>query len=146
MHAPAWQKVRALVEESVGDVQLGQIRLQNDVPAGIEIFADPLIIKVFYNLVDNAVKHGVSTTTIRFLVEEREGVRSVVCEDDGAGVPPTMRKKIFTRGTGKDHGYGLFLSHEILSITGIRISEEGGSSGTGSRFVMTAGPGGIRGQ
>lgn len=146
MHAPAWQNVRALIEKSVGDVQLGQIRLQNDVPAGIEILADPLIIKVFYNLVDNAVKHGVSTTTIRFLVEEREGVRSVVCEDDGAGVSPTMRKKIFTRGTGKDHGYGLFLSHEILSITGIRISEEGGPSGNGSRFVMTAGRGGIRGQ
>ena len=30
--------------------------LKNDLTAGAEVFANPLIVKVFYNLMDNAVR------------------------------------------------------------------------------------------
>jgi PAS domain S-box-containing protein len=140
---PTWQDVRSLVERSSAEVCLGHVRLQNEVPSGIEWFADPLIIKVFHNLVDNALRHGWTTTLIRFYVDEKDGTRSIVCEDDGAGIPVSMKKILFARGTGKDHGFGLFLSREILSITGIQITEEG-STGSGARFVMRPPKGGLR--
>ena len=60
----------------------------------------------------------------------------MVCEDDGDGVAAEEKEKIFERGFGKNTGMGLFLSREILSITGITIKETG-EPGMGARFEMT---------
>ncbi|MCX6690353.1 MAG: sensor histidine kinase, partial [Methanoregula sp.] len=46
------------------------------------------------------------------------------------------KKKLFTRGFGKHTGLGLFLSREILAITGITITENG-VPGKGARFEIT---------
>ena len=110
--------------------------MKNDLPAGTEVFADPLIVKVFYNLMDNAVRYGGKITTIRFSVEDRNGDQIIVCEDDGDGVVAEEKEKIFERGFGKNTGLGLALSREILDITGITIRETG-EPGKGARFEMT---------
>lgn len=52
------------------------------------------------------------------------------------GVPVNEKIWIFERGFGKNTGLGLFLSREILSITGITIKEAGGP-GKGAQFEMT---------
>ena len=143
VHAPIWQDVRTLVGSGVRDILLGSVEVVNDVPVGMEVFADPLITKVFHNLIQNSLRHGYNVTTIRFTIEERDGVRAIVCEDDGVGISAGMKESIFTNGSGKDHGHGLFLSREILSITGIKIGEEG-TQGQGARFIITVPPGGIR--
>ena len=144
VQAPVWQNIRALVGRCASEVHTGHVRVTNDVPAGIEVFADPLIVKVFCNLIDNSMRHGGKAATIRFSEEEVDGVRSIVCEDDGVGIPAEMKEKIFARGSGKDHGLGLFLSREILAITNITI-EEVGEPGKGARFVMRTPPGRLRG-
>ena len=100
------------------------------------MFGDPLIIKVCYNLMDNAVRYGGKITTIRFSAEEHDGERIIVCEDDGTGVDAKDKKRIFERGFGKNTGLGLTLSREILDITGITIRETG-EPGKGARFEMT---------
>ena len=141
--APIWQDISTLIEKCIKDVHLGQVVLQNDLSPGVEIFADPMIVKAFSNLVDNAVRHGGSTTLMRFFDEEDGGTYRIVFEDDGLGIKPEKKGSIFLPGTGKDHGFGLFLSHEILSITNIDIKEEG-TNGSGARFVMTVPPGGVR--
>jgi signal transduction histidine kinase len=133
--APSWQEVRTLVNVAAKDVTLGGIRLVNDTPAGMESFADPLIIKVFYNLMDNAVRYGGKITAIRFSVEESGYNRVFVCEDDGEGIPAGDKEKIFERGFGKNTGLGLFLSREILSITQLTIRETG-EPGVGARFEI----------
>jgi PAS domain S-box-containing protein len=133
--APAWQDARSLVDTAVKGIHLGQLTVKNDLPAGTEVFADPLIIKVFYNLMDNAVRYGGKITTIRFSVESLEREYMLVCEDDGEGIPADEKEKIFERGFGKNTGMGLFLSQEILSITGITIRETG-DPGKGARFEM----------
>jgi len=132
---PIWQNVRTLVERCSKEHPLGDVRFENVVPDGIRVFADPLIVKVFCNLIDNSLRHGLTTTTIRFSMEEVDGVHHIVCEDDGVGVPTEMKGKIFERGSGKHHSLGLFLSREILSITGITITETG-EKGKGARFEM----------
>ena len=135
VNAPVWHECRALVENAAVQTPLGQVVVKNDIPTGVEIFADPLITRVFHNLMDNAVRHGGKITTIRFSAGERDGSHPMVCEDDGDGVPAEEKEKIFERGYGKNTGMGLFLAREILAITGISIRETG-ESGKGARFEM----------
>ncbi len=138
---PVWQDIRTLVTLAGKEVPPGLARLDNDLPAGMEVFADPLIGKVFFNLMDNSLRYGGKNTTLRFFAKDRGGDKIVVCEDDGAGVAPPDKEKIFERGFGRNTGLGLALSREILAITGITIAETG-EPGTGARFEMTI-PGGM---
>jgi signal transduction histidine kinase len=106
----------------------------------LELFADPMLEKVFYNLLDNAVVHGgrVEHVTVSFHEDGDAGV--LVFEDDGVGVPASMKTRIFERGVGKVTGYGLFLVKEILDITGMSIRETG-EEGKGARFEIEVPPG-----
>lgn len=58
----------------------GEVRIMAD---GVEIFSDPLLEKVFFNLVDNTVRHGGGATTITVtFTEDTDG--GILCvEDDG---------------------------------------------------------------
>jgi len=67
----------------------------------------------------------------------------IVCEDDGVGVPAEEKELIFERGFGKNTGLGLALSREILSITGITITENG-EPGRGARFELKVPKGAYR--
>ncbi len=135
VNTPAWQDCRTLVDMAAKQAPLGQVVVNNEIPGSAEVFADPLIVKVFYNLMDNAVRYGGKCTTIRFSVEETGDDHLVVCEDGGIGVPAEEKEKIFERGFGKNTGLGLALSREILDITGITIIETG-EPGKGARFEM----------
>jgi len=134
-NVPMWQDTRTLVETAIKQAPLGQVMVKNVFPDGAEVFADPLIVKVYYNLMDNAVRYGGEITTIRFSVEEHGDDHVIVCEDDGEGVALEDKEKIFERGFGKNTGLGLALSKEILLITGITIKETG-EPGKGARFEM----------
>ena len=101
----------------------------------MEIFADPLLEKVFYNLVENAIRYGGTLTTIMVYPHISDTGFSLVFEDDGIGVEAGQKQEIFKRGVGKNTGMGLFLSAEILAITGISI-EENGIFGKGARFEI----------
>jgi signal transduction histidine kinase len=50
---------------------------------------------------------------------------TIVYTDDGIGIPTVDKANIFIRGFGKHTGLGMFLSREILGITGITIFETG---------------------
>ena len=136
VNAPVWEDCRTLADTAAKQAPLGQVTVKNDFPVGQEVFADPLVVKVFYNLMDNAARYGGKITTIRFSYNERDGDHLLVCEDDGEGVLPEEKEMIFEKGYGKNTGMGLFLSREILSITGITIRETG-EPGKGARFEMT---------
>jgi signal transduction histidine kinase len=67
----------------------------------------------------------------------------IVYTDDGVGIPLREKEMIFQKGYGKGTGLGLFLSREILSITGISIAETG-NPGEGARFEITISRGAYR--
>ena len=141
--APTWQDARTVVDTAAHEAPLGNVLVQNELPAGLELFADPLIVRVVYNIMENAVRYGGRITTIRFFLEVRDKNHIIVCEDDGVGIPEADKKKIFERGFGKNTGLGLFLAREILSITGISIAETG-EPGKGARFELVIPHGAIR--
>ena len=135
INAPVWQDCRTLTDSAATQALLGQVVVKNELPAGTEVFADPLIIKVFFNLMDSAVRYGGRITTIRFSEEESGDDHIIVCEDDGVGIPVEDKEKIFERDFGKNNGLGFFLAREILSISGITIRENG-EAGKGARFEI----------
>ena len=143
VNAPVWQDCRTLVDVAAKQAPLGQVIVKNDLPAGTEVFADPLIVKVCYNLMDNAVRCGGKITTIRFSVQAAGDDHVVVCKDDGVGIPVEEKEKIFLRGFGKNTGLGLAIAREILDITGITIRETG-EPGKGARFEMVVPKGAYR--
>jgi PAS domain S-box-containing protein len=133
---PVWQDLHTLVNTAAQQVHLTNITMNNDPPPGTEVFADPMIAKVFYNLIDNAVRYGGKITTIRFSGQQSGENYQIICEDDGDGIPADKKERIFDRGFGKNTGLGLFLAREILAITGMTIQETG-IEGKGARFEIT---------
>lgn len=101
-----------------------------------EIFVDPLIEKVFYNLFENSARHGGNVSCISVSARTDEKALHIFIKDNGSGISDVEKKFIFKRGFGKNTGLGLFLVKEILSITHISIAETG-VEGEGACFELT---------
>jgi len=133
--APVWQNINGSVQRAVATLPMRDVRVEVD-RSDLEIYADSLFEKVFYNLIDNALKYGgESMTTIRIISHETGAGLVIACEDDGVGIPNEDKQYLFEQGYGKNTGLGLFLTREILSITGITIVETG-EPGKGARFEL----------
>ncbi len=132
--APKWQNVGTIVDDIAKISAFESLKVENTLE-DMEIYGDPLFEKVIYNLFDNAVKHGETITKIRFEQIKSSNGMTIVCEDDGMGVPDEYKTKIFNRQHYTNTGLGLFLSGDILSITGITMKETG-IYGKGARFEI----------
>lgn len=142
VRAPQWFPVEPLVTGASKALRPSGIRISTDLN-GLSVYADPLLSSVFFNLLENAVRHGKTVTEIRVTaVPDSSGVR-IVWEDNGVGVPKENKERIFDRGFGSHTGLGLFLVKEVLSITGIVIRETG-EPGKGARFEMAVSKGSAR--
>lgn len=135
VQSPKWQSVSDAFRHVGSSFLLGEVCLL--VPdENPEIFADPLFGKVCYNLVDNSLRYGGgSMTQISVGVQEEQEDLVIEYGDNGVGIAESDKERVFDRGYGKNTGFGLFLSREILAITGISIRETG-SPGGGVRFEI----------
>jgi len=142
--APVWQNVGDLMARARQEVhaQGPDISLGPECTA-TDILADPMAGKVFFNLLDNSLRHGGTLTSVRLSCHREGDALKIVYEDDGTGIPASVRPTLFQRSKGKSHGYGLFLIREILAITGFTITENG-EGGRGVRFEITVPPGSFR--
>jgi signal transduction histidine kinase len=132
--SPRWHTIDATISKAVSGLELGNVRVEKDME-GLEVYADMLLEKVFFNIVDNALRHGQKVTKIRFSLQETGDGITIFCEDNGVGVPQNMKEGIFKREFYRNTGYGLFLASEILGITGLTIGETG-EPGLGARFEI----------
>ena len=135
-NAPQWQNIAITIDNAVAGLDLKGIAITKDL-GNLEIFADYLLEKVFYNLVENTVRHGEKATVIHFSYKRDGDDLIILCEDDGIGIPEGAKDRIFKREYYRNTGYGLFLAGEILSITGLSIRETG-EPGMGARFEIRA--------
>ena len=131
VRAPEWQRISGAIRSAA----LHELPI-DDESGDLAVYADPMLTRVFANLMDNTVRHGESASRVRvrYWLEEN-GALTLAWEDDGGGVPAEEKEEIFKRGVGKNTGLGLFLIREILGITGISITETG-EPGKGARFEM----------
>ncbi len=140
--APSWYTVDELFARAVGQLTLDQIKVSASTE-GLSIYADAMMEKVFYNLLDNSVRHGKEATNISLTCQEREDCLVLTYQDNGVGILDRDKTRIFERGFGKNTGLGLFLTKEVLAITGIGITETG-EMGKEVRFEMTVPRGAYR--
>ena len=139
VRAPQWQNIGVLCSAMQARVASDGITLSVAVE-GLEVFADPLLEKVFENLIDNSRRHGervrhISFSTLQYGLD----YIALVYEDDGVGVHEEDKERIFEKGFGKNTGLGLFLTREILSITGLTIKERSSPPTTTARSTRWAG-------
>ncbi|OPX64629.1 MAG: putative diguanylate cyclase [Methanomassiliicoccales archaeon PtaB.Bin134] len=129
---PEWQSLREIWAMAVRNAELDEVMVEADLEE-VEVLADPLVYKVFHNLIDNSLKHGGKVDRIGVRTERSAGYLRIVYTDNGEGIAD--KENLFKRGHGTDHGLGLFLSREILDITGMGITENG-VPGMGVRFEI----------
>jgi PAS domain S-box-containing protein len=135
IETPRWFDVKDTIVRASSGLPLHPVNLTIET-GDLWIYADPMLEKVFYNLIENAIRHAGKLTRIRCTAEiDSEGARIIV-EDDGNGVPERFKEAIFIRKHFKNTGFGLYLSREILGITGLSINENG-APGSGARFEIT---------
>lgn len=139
---PRWQNIHNLSVRVAETIELNSVQILADTQ-NASVLADPQLEKVFFHLFENTIRHGESATVIRVSVEKRGDDDILVVEDNGRGIPAAEKEKIFTMGYGKGIGWGLFLSRDILAVTGMTITECG-VPGTGARFEIAIPPGYLR--
>ena len=130
LNTPVWLPLPYLL----GMISDRRLPLRNDC-GRLSIYADPMIEKVFSNLMDNTLRHGTGATGVVLSCEESGGTLRLIWADDGPGIPAGQKERIFERGIGGNTGFGLFLAREILAITGMTITETG-EPGKGARFEI----------
>jgi PAS domain S-box-containing protein len=114
------------------------VKIKNDCH-GLSVLADSLLRQLFYNLIDNSLKHGQKTTGLKVYYEKADQNQlKLIYEDDGAGIAAADKPKLFTEGysTGGGSGYGLYLIKKMTEVYGWTIQETGEPS-KGARYVMT---------
>ncbi|MDP3563030.1 MAG: ATP-binding protein [Methanoregula sp.] len=143
-HLPVWMNLYELFESARSTRNDAGVQIDARLSCqDLELFTIPELIKVFYHLIDNSIRHGnaVSEISLQWRLENGEAI--IVYEDNGCGIPQNIKPALFLRGKGKNTGYGLFLVHEILAITGYTIAETG-SPGKGVRFEIVVPAGSFR--
>ncbi len=106
--------LRSLVEESVAQVRSTGREGSFDVavPPELVVRADPARLQqLLVNAVDNATRHAPPGTDVRVVAEAGEDAWWLEITDDGGGVPPADRERVFERfGTDGAGGTGLGLA------------------------------------
>jgi PAS domain S-box-containing protein len=140
--SPRWQNINTTIQHARQPLKIQQLTV-DETCCSMEIYADPLLEKVFYNLLDNAQRYAGPSPEVHFRCHQEQDFFIITCEDNGPGISGGEKDHLFTRGFGKNTGLGLFLIREILSITGISIRETG-EPGHGSRFEIIVREGAYR--
>lgn len=129
---PIWHKVSQTFLYAISHLDFSQYHREIQVE-NLEIYADPLLEMVFFILAENVVKYAHFATTVRLSYEICSEGCILVFEDNGVGIETDLKENIFEQWYGEQKGLGLFLSREILAITGLTIREIG-KPGAGARF------------
>jgi PAS domain S-box-containing protein len=106
---------------------------------GLMVLADSLIKQLFYNLIDNTIKHGRKATTINVYYEHKDpNELELIFEDNGIGISTENKKQLYKAGfsTGSSTGYGLYLTKKMIDIYGWKI-QESGESEKGAKFIIS---------
>src|SRR4051794_13588632 len=89
-----------------------------------QVLATPgALAQVLATLIENSLKHGAGTTTVRARTGGPSGAVVVEVADEGAGVPDDLAPRIFEREvtSGRGTGLGLALARDLASADGGRL-------------------------
>ena len=116
----------------------------------LSIDAEPAIVtgvrdelhRLALNLLENAVRHTPPGTRVCASTETRDGAAVLVVADEGPGIPPELRQRVFERFVrggrdgGRGSGLGLAIVRAVAESHGGTVALQPNASGTGTRFVI----------
>jgi signal transduction histidine kinase len=127
------RRVPSTVQIHLARVSAGQVNGDSD-----------QLRRVIRNLLDNALRHATHTVAIE--LDSIDGRVRVAVDDDGAGIAPEDRKRIFERFVRLDEsrnrsdggvGLGLPIVAELVEAHGGAVEVEASKQLGGARFVVT---------
>ena len=133
----------ALLGQAATEARAGSckhpIRVEGDGRLPVRLAPDA-ILQILGNLIDNACKYSPDGSMV-WLAAERDGADAVLAvEDDGAGVPPAERERVFERftrlGAGRGLGLGLYIARELARAQGGDLVLAGARHAGGARFEL----------
>jgi two-component system, OmpR family, sensor kinase len=121
----------------------GDHEISIDAPAGARVDgARDELHRLVLNLMENALRHTDPGTAVEATVERRNGEVILSVEDDGPGIPPEQREKVFERfyrGSGEhsgSSGLGLSIVRAVAESHQGSVRLEEPLDGRGARFVV----------
>lgn len=105
-------------------------RLTVNAEVGLNVLGDrQLLMQLFCNLVENAIRHSPGGAVIDIAAAARAGVAEATIADNGPGIPPEAREKVFRRfyrlessRTTPGNGLGLSLVAAIAALHRIDLT------------------------
>ncbi|MFW9996471.1 MAG: ATP-binding protein [Candidatus Odinarchaeota archaeon] len=130
--------IHAAIEKNLEEASKRGIVIQRD-RISFDVLGGSLLEELFHNLIENAVKHA-NCRVIKISCHDEGRTAVITVEDDGQGIPGTIKANLFTRGIkGEDstgHGLGLYLINQIALHYGGTVTVNGPETG-GTRFLVT---------
>ena len=138
----------ALIRDAAGEAALSaaarDVSIQTDISPCVLPGNERLLHRAVFNLLENAVKHSPAGGTVRVSGHLADGRFRLDVSDQGPGIPPDLRRRIFepffrvddarTRQQG-GAGLGLALVQAIAEAHGGTVRMEERAAG-GSRFIL----------
>jgi len=140
-------EAQRVLDELQSRAQEKQVTLENAVPEGLAAAADAeRLHQVLFNLLENAIKYGRQAGWVRVGAQRLpEPKVQVWVEDNGPGIPPEARERVFERFYRVDRararetggtGLGLAIVKHIVQAHGGEVWLKS-EWGTGSTFFFT---------
>jgi len=135
----AEQLKRVDVEKTVNDAialfsNINGVKITNQC-SGLIVCADSLLRQLFYNLIDNSIRHGQRTTKICIRYEDDGSQVKLIYEDDGAGIPANLKNSLFDEKTSRGANHGLYVVRRICEAYKWNVKEVG-EAGLGVKFLI----------
>jgi signal transduction histidine kinase len=110
------------------------------VDMNISVVAGDMLNRVFRNLFENAIEHNTGEVTITVSATVNDGKVTITVADNGDGIPPADRETLFEPPTTGDHGYGMFLTRNLVKMYNgtLRLVDTGEDGTTFTIELMAA--------
>jgi signal transduction histidine kinase len=128
-------QVRPVVDAALLGVKdrarIMNVALKVDIQADVQSFVadDKRVKQVLYNLLSNAIGFSKAGDVVRIEAWRERGMLAFAVQDQGVGVPPEQREKVFerfeSRGQGSKHrgaGLGLSIVKSLVELHGGNVS------------------------
>ena len=142
-----------LYQQVVGAVELIRplLRGQNTKIVGPEkivkqdllVLGDPgALEQILFNLLTNAAQAGASEVSIKLQKKQPKACWEITVSDNGPGIPETLRSSMFDpfvtdKPPGKGTGLGLYMSQQMASKMGAKLSLVRTSLQSGTQFMIS---------
>lgn len=121
-----------------------EIELNNNTEGNCEIFGNETAISILIrNLIDNAIRYSQDDGEVKVFIEKDDSHTYLRVQDDGPGVPPEFRNRLFERffrvyGTkASGSGLGLAIVAQICHLHHAEIELNDGIGGKGLEFKIS---------